>query len=277
MDGIVRRSRPLLGTFVEISVRNGGASVFAEAYETVEHVHRVMSAHLADSDLAVISREAHRGWVTVDAATAEVLRLSLRWAELSEDAFDPVRAGVELVRASRRPCFTDNLPDVGATWRDVEVDGLRVRSRVPLAIDLGGVAKGYAVDLAAAVIGKHGCQGIVNAGGDIRFIGDEERRVCVRRPDAEGQLLELSGLPRPALATTAGYAFSDEGGNRDLVGGNSAMTGFSITVFAESCALADAMTKVVLNLPEEKAADLLGRMGCDALILSADGGVRELP
>jgi thiamine biosynthesis lipoprotein len=277
MAAIVRRSRPLLGTFVEIGLRNGTASTFAEAYEKVEHVHQRMSAHHADSDLAEISREAHHGWVTLDAATAEVLRLSLHWAALSEGAFDPIRAGVELVHAGRRPCLASHFPDKTATWRDVEMDGLAIRSSRPVAIDLGGVAKGYAVDLAAAVIAAHGCSGIVNAGGDLRFIGSEERTVALRRPDGEGELLELREIPYPAVATTASYAFSDEGGNLDLVGESSSKAGISITVFAGNCALADAMTKAVLNLTERKASALLALLGCHALVLDAGGGCHELP
>lgn len=272
-----RRARPLLGTFVEIGLHDGDAALFSQAFEKVEHVQRRMSAHAADSDLAEISRNAHRRWVTVDAATAEVIRLSLQWAALSDGAFDPVRAGVALIHAGRRPAFTDEAPDQTATWRDLELDGLRVRATRPLAIDLGGVAKGHAVDLAAEVIAAQGGSGIVNAGGDLRFIGSEERTVSLRKPDFAGALIELREIPFPALATTASYAFSDEGGNLDLIGGDLSPAGTSITVFAENCTLADAMTKVVLNLPRNRAAELLRRLGCSALILAADGSYKELP
>lgn len=272
-----RRARPLLGTFVEIGLHDGDAAVFSQAFEKVEQVQRLMSAHAGDSDLTEISRNAHRRWVTVDATTAEVIRLSLEWAALSDGAFDPVRAGVGLIHGGRRPAFTDELPDPKATWRDLELDGLQIRAARPLAIDLGGVAKGYAVDLAAEVIAAYGGSGIVNAGGDLRFIGREERTVSLRKPDAAGELLELREIPFPALATTASYTFSDEGGNLDLIGGDLSPAGISITVFAESCILADAMTKAVLNLPHNQAAQLLERLGCAALILAADGSYHELP
>ena len=89
--------------------------------------------------------------------------------------------------------------------------------------------------------------------------------------------MELREIPYPALATTASYTFSDEGGNLDLISDSCPNAGLSITVFAENCALADAMTKVVLNLPSERASELLSRLECSALILSADGSYRELP
>ncbi|MEO7099409.1 MAG: FAD:protein FMN transferase [Luteolibacter sp.] len=279
MTTLERRSRPLLGTFVEISLRGGNAAVFSAAFERIEHVQRCMSAHSADSDLAEIARAAHRGWVTVDSTTAEVIRLSLKWAEASEGAFDPIRSGVELVHQQRRPWFFDELPNRAATWRDLEIDGRNVRATRPLALDLGGVAKGYAVDLAAETIAVQGCSGVVNAGGDLRFIGDEERTAFVKKPDAGGGLFELREIPFPALATTGSYAFSEDGANLDLIDSANAdpvSSDISITVFAGNCMLADAMTKAVLNFPADRAADLLKKYHCSALILESGGRFREL-
>ena len=276
----VRRSWPLLGTFVEIALRDGNARVFEAAFARIARVHELMSAHSADSDLAKIAREAHCRWVAVDPATAEVIRLSLEWAEASDGAFDPVRAGVELVHGGRRPWFCDEPPDAAATWRDLETDGLLARAARPLALDLGGVAKGYAVDLAADAIAAHGLSGVVNAGGDLRFIGDEERAAFVKRPGPDGGLYELREIPCPALATTGSYAFSEGGGNFDLIDsvrGGPVSSGVSITVFGGSCVLADAMTKAVLNLPDARAATLLEKYGCCALILESGGRCRELP
>jgi thiamine biosynthesis lipoprotein len=187
---------------------------------------------------------------------------------------------VKLVLAGRRPWFCDHSPDPSANWSDLEIDGSRARASRPLALDLGGVAKGFAVDLAAEIISAHGCSGIVNAGGDLRFIGGEERRISLRKPGPEGGFLELGEIPFPALATTASYGFSEDGANLDLIdplAGKTPTSGFSITVFAENCALADAMTKAVLNLPDAQAADLLRRMNCSSLILESDGRLRELP
>ncbi|MEO5713937.1 MAG: FAD:protein FMN transferase [Luteolibacter sp.] len=279
MQPLERRARPLLGTLVKISLDAGNTGIFPAIFAPVEHVHHRMSAHLPDSDLAEIARMAHLAPVTVDPATAEVIRLSLEWAEASGGAFDPVLAGVELVHTARRPWFSETLPDRAATWRDLEVDGLQVRAARPIALDLGGVAKGYAVDLAAEVISAHGRSGVVNAGGDLRFTGEVERSVFIKRPEAAGGLFELRELPFPALATTASYGFSETGGNFDLVdslAGKPRAGEISITVFAATCALADAMTKAVLNLPENHSADLLKRLGCCALVLAADGSFREI-
>lgn len=273
---IERRARPLLGTFVEIALRDGNPRIFAAAFAEIERIHHLMSAHLVDSDLGKIAREAHYGWVTVDAATAEVIQITLKLAELTEGAFDPIQAGCALIHAGRRPCLADHRPDPTANWTHLELENRKVRSSRPLAIDLGGIAKGYAVDLAAEIITGYGCTGVVNAGGDLRFVGNEKRAISLRKPNAEGARFDLQEIPYPALATTASYVFSEDGGNLDLITTQLPRAGISITVFAKNCALADAMTKAVLNLPATKATQILRELGCSALILTADGGYHEL-
>jgi thiamine biosynthesis lipoprotein ApbE len=107
-----------------------------------------------------------------------------------------------------------------------------------------------------------------------------ERTAFVKKPDAEGELFELREIPFPALATTGSYGFSEDGGNLDLIdssGGKPVSAVISITVLGGSCMLADALTKVVLNLPADRAAALLGQYGCSALILESGGRFRELP
>ena len=280
MATLIRRARPLLGTFVEIAHFPGNAEIFEAVFGRIAEVQRLMSAHTADSDLAAIAKGAHRGGVAVDPATAAVIGKALEWAEMSGGAFDPVRAGGELVAAGRRPWFGGERPVLGASWLDLEIDGNWVKSSGPLAIDLGGIAKGYAVDQAAEIIAGAGADGVVNAGGDMRFIGQAERRAFIRRPDVGGGLFELGEIPRPALATSASFIFAAESENLDLVGaagGAAVRPHVSVTVFAASCMLADAMTKVVLNLPAKRAAAVLQRLECHALVLENGGGFHELP
>lgn len=274
-----KRAKPQLGTFVEITLSPGNAAVFEKAFTRIERIQQLMSAHTAESDLAKISRGAHLDQIKVDASTAEVIRHSLKWAEMSNGAFDPVRAGVELVHAGRRPWFANTLPDRGATWRDLECGEDFVKSTRPIAIDLGGVAKGYAVDQAAEMIASSGCEGVVNAGGDIRFIGSGERTLSIRRPDVTGGFVELREIPFPAVATSGSYQYAVEGMNLDLIdsiAGGTVSTRISITVFAANCMLADAMTKVACNLTTDRAAEVMRQLNCHGFILECGGRFLEI-
>src|SRR5262249_51417459 len=196
--------------------------------------------------------------------THRVLRFARRVSAACGGVFD-VTVGELLVRHG----FLPTLPvDVGsrrqagsvepreATWRDLEVlAGNRVRWRRPGRIDLGGIAKGYAVDLAIEALRLHGVtSGLVNAGGDRRMFG-EPQPVHVRLPDAPGMLAALGLFADCALATSAAYfssVDSDDGPLEPLVdrerGISSARRG-SATVVAAQCMTADALTKVVRLAP----------------------------
>src|SRR6187402_1287392 len=138
-----RRCRPLLGTFVEVSAPSGeaGAKAITAAYAAVERVQRLMSAHTGDSDLARIAG-AHPGErVPVDRWTYRVLAAAREIAGASAGAFDPVAVASD---------GSSDGKSAGATWRDLELldDRRSVRCRRALRVDLGGIAKGFAVDQA---------------------------------------------------------------------------------------------------------------------------------
>src|SRR5207237_9076434 len=94
-----------------------------------------------------------------------------------------------------------------AAWAD---GALLSRSRVRLAravrFDLGGIAKGFAVDRAVQILRRARLAfGLVNAGGDLRAFGNRRWPVHVRCPDAPGELLQLGSLSNGAVATSAVY------------------------------------------------------------------------
>jgi thiamine biosynthesis lipoprotein len=104
-----------------------------------------------------------------------------------------------------------------ATWTDLEIlAGNRVCWRKVGRIDLGGIAKGYAVDMAVEVLKAYGVTtGMVNAGGDLRVFG-KPQPVHVRLPDSPGALAPLGSFADCALATTAAYFSSVESTSRPL-------------------------------------------------------------
>src|SRR5690606_6452766 len=108
-----------------------------------------------------------------DPRTFAVLRGAKEVSERSDGLFD-ITAGARLVTWGFLPAPVGApVPDDTASWRDIVLeDENRVRFQKPLWIDLGGIAKGYAVDraLAAMGLGKD-IQVCVNAGGDLRVSG----------------------------------------------------------------------------------------------------------
>ena len=255
MADVVQRMRTWLGTFVAIRVE-GMAEADAmraidAAFAEIAAIHGLMSFHAADSDLARLHRTRAGTCVRVDARTREVIECALQIAAISCGIFDPTVAAQQVARGYLpRP---DSLftPDPHANWRDIElVDDDGVRLRRPLWLDLGGIAKGYAVDRATDILrASRARQACVNAGGDLRIFGARAEPVNVRANDAHAchRLVELANA---AIATSARERHDDDaqmplphlhGVTRAAV--DSAKT---ISVIAERCMIADALTKVVL-------------------------------
>ena len=182
MTASLQRARPLLGTLVEMRVEApDGACARAAveaAFAEISAVHARMSFHEAGSDLSRLHAARVGTQVEIDARTSEVLRCALDLAARSQGRFDPTIAGRLVAQEFLPPPRSPFLPDVRASWRDVELTDGGVRLHRPLWLDLGGIAKGYAVDRAVGVLLAHGAtQALVNAGGDLRVAGAREEIV----------------------------------------------------------------------------------------------------
>src|SRR5215472_13458315 len=182
----IRRCRPLLGTFVEVATSGTNAASLERginaAFVAIEKVQRLMSFHDPDSDVSRMNRDAFPKSVIVHPWTWKVLETAQHLAHESNGVFDIAIARLLASRGylPRAEC----QPDSAATWRDIFLrKNCRVFFRRQLVIDLGGIAKGFAVDRAVAALRASGIKaGIVNCGGDLRVFGPISRIVHVRHP-----------------------------------------------------------------------------------------------
>jgi thiamine biosynthesis lipoprotein len=191
--------------------------------------------------------------------------------------------GVLDITIARRLVQWDYLPRPdrwlcdGGSWRDIVLDDegtVRFRSRV--IVDLGGIAKGFAVDRAVETLQDNGVTaGIVNAGGDLRTFGLVSRAIHLRHPAESTHVARAVRLRERAMATSGIYFQRREyrgksiGPLLDGRTGQSSCELISVSVAAAECMVADALTKIVFAL-REKAAALLTECQADALLLERD-------
>jgi FAD:protein FMN transferase len=281
-DLMMRRARPLLGTFVEIAV--GGASpeemdaAVDAAFDAVATVHRLMSFHDDGSDVSRLNREAFAGPVAVHPWTCEVLAAALDLHRRSAGVFDVAVAPVlqDLGLLPRHGYETPvRSTGVGEPFAVLSDGWVAFRDR-RVRIDLGGIAKGYAVDRAAAVLREHGIgQGIVNAGGDLAVFGASPETIHVRDPRDPTRTMCLVDIANAALATSGGR-FDPMAAimptSSAVIDPRTAAPAslLGATVRAPNCMLADALTKVVMALGEA-AAPVLALYGASALFVSEHG------
>jgi thiamine biosynthesis lipoprotein len=277
---MMRRAKPLLGTFVEIAVADppsttADAAIDA-AFDAVARVHGLMSFHDAQSDVSRLNRAAGTGAITVDPWTFEVLAAAAELHRRSDGLFNVTMAPV-LQTLGLLP----GAPDGRLPLEDaIELlPQRRVRFRCPVRIDLGGIAKGFAVDRAADVLREHGvAAGLVNAGGDLMGFGPHAHAIDIRDPSNPAALTMRIDVHNQALASTAGRFDPFRG--RTVEGcavidprsGEPVRSALGASVRAPSCMIADALTKVVM-IAQEEAGPILDHYGASALIVSGAGEI----
>ncbi len=291
----VRRARPLLGTFVEITVAGAAArdmhAAVEAAFRAVAQVHGLMSFHEADSDVGRLNSAAWNGPLRVHAWTYAVLETALDLNRRSAGVFDvavapvlqrfgllPQDLGLLPRRRSDRPAHSQAT----ATTEAIELLGdQRVRFRHPgLTIDLGGIAKGFAVDRAIDVLRAFDMpRGLVNAGGDLAAFGPYTETVYIRDPHDPRRLICGIEIDNQALASSgprfdpSRSASSSGAAIIDPRTCEPAQTVSAATVRAASCMIADALTKVVM-VAGVSAAPVLDHYRAGALAVAPGGAVR---
>ncbi|HLH04163.1 MAG TPA: FAD:protein FMN transferase [Bryobacteraceae bacterium] len=281
---VTERAQPWLGTLVSIRVEGLPASdahpAISAAFQEIEQIDRLMSFHRSESDVSRLNRDGSVRRIPVDARTLTVLQQAIALSQRTSGCFD-VTIGAELVSWGWLPQPVGANALTGGTWRDVEIHrDHTVSLRRPVWIDFGGIAKGYAVDRAIECLRAQGiARAVVNAGGDIRVLGQE----C--EPIAVGVEVFAESIPIIELADGS-IASSGRSCQRDIperVCGPH-VDGLSrrpisrerfVCVLAESCMIADALTKVVMAMGSG-SRPILGEFGAAAHLWDASTGWQSL-
>lgn len=284
----VERSQPWLGTLVSIRVeampeREAHHAIDA-AFQEVATVHRVMSFHSHGSDLSRLNRTGAGKPVDVHRYTSEVLRRAVRFSFSTGGCFD-VTVGADLVEWGllSGPVDAGNaFHGAHGSWRDIELlPGNRVVFHRPLCVDLGGIAKGFAVDRATECLRAHGAlQTVVNAGGDIRVQGKDAEPIRLSA-EASMDTMPVLELADGSVASSSGHLQRRWhrgrmcGPHVDGVHRSPAPTDRFVCVVAERCIVADALTKVVIVQGAESVV-ALRQFEASAYVHDPDNGWQRL-
>ena len=239
----LRRAQPLLGTLVEVGVFAPGVDRHAgidAAFAAVREAQACLSRFEPGSDIARVNALRRGESLRVRPITQQVLAAAQTLRDLTDGEFD-----ISLGSAPG-----------GWALRGATLCKLRDAAR----LDLGGIGKGHAVDLAVRALAAHGADaGWVNAGGDLRAFGDVDAPVQLR--------IEATGGVR-AFATLRDGAFATSHfgrGSRSRLAARAGATspGAHASVAAPLCLWADALTKVVA-LSGDTSHPLLARFDAQA-------------
>ncbi len=282
-----------LGTVCTINLFDQGSTeLYGQMFQKLKGIEQAFSVNLPDSAVSQINQSAGIAPVVVPQEVIYVLQEALRIAERTSGAFDPtIGPLVDLwdiggdnsqVPSQQAIDHARSLVD----WRLVEIDSQRGTVYLPkqgMALDLGGIAKGYAADELVAIAQEAGIQqALFDLGGNIYAFGTKADgtpwRVGVKDPAQPGGSPALALAVQDRSVVTSGMyeRFFEQEGIRYHHILNPA-TGYpvwndiqSVTIVSKSSLLADALSTSVFVLGREKGLALLESEDAEGIIIGED-------
>ena len=279
---------PTMGTFARIVVVSNDkslAKICAEkALKQIRLVDTLMSDYKKTSDIGHVNRSAFKNPVPVNDSTFEVLQKSITYSKLTDGAFDVTvgplvdlwkasgKTGTapkaeELKRAKAKVGFEKLILDEQKKTVQFKVDGMR--------IDLGGIAKGYAIDRTVELMQQFDILGgMVEIGGEIKVFGKPTRGKAfwllgIQDPAKASPLtspaesLIILKLKQNSLATSGDYqqfVLIDDKKFSHIIDTQKARgleNSSSVTIIAKNCTDADALATAVSVMGTEKGLTLI--------------------
>jgi len=300
----VKRVRPLLGTFVEIALQGPVDEAvlhrwMTRGFSAVSQVDQLMSVHRPDSDMTHLNQADAGEWVRVDPLTMNVLKAANELWEITRGLFD-IRSGMAGGRSGGWPeqrlagesgigtpiKYLHKVPITAALASrcsghpPLRFSAVGVCKSGPWIFDLGGIAKGFAVDEAVECIqrlaSRFEISGSVNAGGDLRLWGNPPAPAAVRIDGMKRSWIKPFCASRFAMATSAvrRTAGAAPVSYRNFLSGRLLKRPYTATVIADRCLWADALTKVVLLGNKEMTTRCLAFYGAQGVLY--DGRARVI-
>lgn len=290
------QSYEIFGTNVNIQLWSENAeeakALFSQSETEMWHIHNQLSPYIENSELSIVNEQAHEKAVPISDEMALLIDKSLYFSDLSDGAFDITFASLGFLydyREGKKP----TAQEIGKLKRsinyrliDFDQDEQHVKFlSSDLKIDLGGIAKGYAIDRVASLLLESGVgHAAITAGGDSIVLGDKRGEpwvVGIRNPRAEGTAIRIP-LENAAISTSGDYErfFIDEStGERvhhilNPKNGKSANEVSSVSVIGPRGIDTDPLSTTLFVLGVEKGILLIERFTeFDAIFIDVAGKV----
>jgi len=270
---LLKQSQMIMGTMVEITVSPPDEQAIKAAFEEIKKVDALMSTYKENSEVSILNREGENHLST---ETLQVIREAINFSEITGGAFDiTCKPLINLWKEAKKEKAIPSPQEIKEAlflvgYEKILLEGDIIRFKQKgMQIDLGGIAKGYAVDRAIEALRKNGIRrALVNAGGDLYALGsgpgDEKWQVGIQDPREEGKLLGIIKVKDVGVATSGDYRryFTIEGKRLShIVNPKTGQTvqdvPMSVTVIAPHATTTDALATGVFVLGPQKGMELI--------------------
>ena len=285
--------RDIMGTRITVELWHAdlahGGDCSQRVFTEMDRINALMSSYLDSSELSYINNNAAIAAVEVSDELFALIQRSLYFSELSKGAFDITYASVGYAydyRNGEQPSDAAVAQKLAAIdYRHIQLQDGRIGfSDSAVRIDLGGIAKGYAVDRAIEILRDCGIdRAMVSAGGDSRIIGDHDGRpwmIGIRHPRKDQAIALRLPLSDSAISTSGDYErfFIDNGERVHHIinpnTGRSASASWSASVIGPDAMTTDALSTTIFILGALDGLALVETLdGYDAIVIDSRGRV----
>jgi thiamine biosynthesis lipoprotein len=282
-SNLIRRTQFIMGTLVEITLaeekNDKNQQAIDLAFDEMSRLEGLMSTHLPDAEIYKLNQQAGKGFMRLSPDVLKVLQRAMFWSEQSGGAFD-----VTIGPVTKLWRFGDEKPSIPSSvllqqalqtvdYKNIHIDDVIVRLNKPgMALHLGAIAKGYAVDHAMMVLKSNGIQNaMINAGGDLTVIGNravgKPWKIGLQHPRKPEKIIASFNLADGSVATSGDYQryfIHDKKRYHHILNpenGQPARGLISATVITSSTIDADALATAVFVLGAEKGMLLIDSLG----------------
>jgi len=280
-----KRSEFLLGTIVEVTASDKRA--FDIVFDEISRIENLLSKYKPESEIARLNSS---GKLKVSAETKDIIQLAKNLFHESDGAFDiTVSPAVDLWKESIETKSSPNKKRIAAARKLIGSEKIIINTQTSeikflkkgMKVDLGGIAKGYAVDSAVCKLREEGIKScLINVGGDIYCLGKKGRRpwrIGIQDPREPDKFIKLLELNNKAVTTSGDYEQYFIIDNRRYSHIINPKTGSpvennvcSVTVVAQDCMRADALATAIFVLGEKKGSEFAKRYRDIEVLILAD-------
>ncbi len=289
---MIKRTKFVMGTLVEVTIQEPNNDLAQKAINTsfneISRIEKIMSTYLPNSELSKLNSLAGGEVKTsVSPDLLKVIQRGVYWGTLSNGAIDisigPAVKLWEFNSETPSPPDVDKLKKVTKfiNYKDIIIDGNSISlKKAGMSINLGSIAKGYAVDQAIKTLKKMGIKnGLVNAGGDLMAFGlknkSEGWHIGLQHPRKPEKLIASLDVIDTAVATSGDYQryfIKDKVRYHHILNpknGWPANQSMSATVISNNVMDADALSTALFILGKKKGLALINSLeGIEGMIIS---------
>ena len=284
-----------MGTAVRVELwhedEKYGRTLISKVMDEMRRIDRLMSSYRDDSEISQLNKKATSGNVSISQELFNLIEKAIAVSVQTNGAFDITTAGVGHLYDYPRHIQPDKhlLYEArrAVNYRFIELEKSKNQihfTRTGVRIDLGGIAKGYAIDKSIQILQENGVRhALVSAGGDSRIIGDRMGRpwhVGIKHPRAKGELAVVLPLSDKAISTSGDYErFFIRNGVRyhhiiNPVSGSSADLSRSVSVIGVDATTTDALATSLFVMGKDKGLALVESLeNIEAIFIDQKGDI----